>query len=232
VANYDTVGLQTLVTVDVRCGTATAPIDSLYGISFRLTSDAGLIDTTMTFVNLNNTWLGTTGTNMFNFRKYFRSSGAVDCAESRNNHNNMLGGNGTIATFLIVTTDNLSGIAICHLNITDVTAVTVSQMYLNLTTAGDSVVIDPSMPAGVNEFSAADSGFEMFPNPANENLTIETHKPATLIEVTDMLGRVITTITPTAAATTINTAELAEGVYLIRVHSGNAVTTEKLSVTH
>jgi photosystem II stability/assembly factor-like uncharacterized protein len=231
VANYDTVGLQTLVTVDVRCGTSTAPIDSLYGISFRLTSDAGLIDTTLTFVNLNTTWLGTTATNMFNFRKYFRSSGAVDCAESRDDHNNRLNGNGTLATFLIVTTDNLSGIAICHFNITDVTAVTVSQAYLNLTTAGDSVVIDPSQPAGIDAYTVP-GALTVYPNPANENVTIQTHKTASLMELTDMRGRVITTITPATTSTTINTAQLAEGIYLIRVHYGDVVTTEKLSVTH
>lgn len=232
VANYDTVGLQTLVTVDVRCGTAAFPVDSLYGISFRLTADAGLIDTTLTFINLNNTWLGTNGTNLFNFRKYFRSSGTVDCAESRNNHNNVLGGNGTIGTFLIVTTDNLSGIAICHFNITDVTAVTASQIYLNLATAGDSVVIDASMPAGVPEFSVAGSGFEMYPNPANENVTVQTTKTPALIEVTDMLGRVIMTTRPVAPNIILDTAEFAEGVYLVRVHYGNSIVTEKLSVTH
>jgi hypothetical protein len=105
-------------------------------------------------------------------------------------------------------------------------------MYLNLATAGDSVVIDPSMPAGINELSTLNSGFEMFPNPANENITVQTHKTTTLIEVTDMLGRVITSNVPSGGITTINTAAFAEGVYLVRVHYGNAVLTEKLSVTH
>jgi photosystem II stability/assembly factor-like uncharacterized protein len=231
VANYDTVGLQTLVTVDVRLGTSTIPIDSLYGISFRLTADAGLIDTTMTLINLNSTWLGTTGTDMFNFRKYFRSNGSVDCAESKNNHLNHLGGNGTIATFLIVTTDNLSGIAICHIDVTDVVAVTASQAYLALGTANDSVVIDPSMPAGVQEINNAPS-FNVYPNPANNNVTVQTNSPTQTIEICDMLGRTITSVAPNSNSTTINTSTLAAGVYMIRVHSGNSVTTQKLSVTH
>lgn len=231
VANYDTVGLQTLVTVDVRLGTSALPVDSIYGISFRLTADAGLIDTNATIIDLNSTWLGTTGSDMFSFRKYFTGNGSVDCAESRNNHINHLNGNGTIATFLIVTTDNLSGIAICHIDVTDVTAVTASQHYLTLATVNDSVVIDPSVPAGILTTEIAPS-FSAYPNPANTSVTVQAHTTVSQIEITDMLGRVITTIAPTSSSTTINTETFAEGVYLLRVKNGNSVTTQKLSVTH
>jgi photosystem II stability/assembly factor-like uncharacterized protein len=231
VANYDTVGLQTLVTVDVRLGTSAMPVDSLYGISFRLTADAALIDTNYTIVDLNSTWLGTTGSDMFNFRKYFTGNGSVDCAESRNDHTNYLNGNGTIATFLIVTTDNLSGIAICHIDVTDVTAVTVSQHYLTLATVNDSVVIDPSVPAGMGAQEIVPS-FNVYPNPAHTSVTIQTNTAASQIEITDMLGRVITTIAPTSLSTTINTETFAQGVYLLRVKNGNSVTTQKLSVMH
>lgn len=230
VANYDTCGLQTLVTVDVRLGTNALPVDSIYGISFRLTADAGLIDTTLTFINCNSTWLGTNGSNMFNFRKYFRSNGSVDFAECRNNHINT-SGNGTIGTFLIVTTDNLSGLAICHIDITDVTAVTASQNYLQLATVNDSVVIDPSRLTSIPLTELAPS-FNVYPNPANSSVTIQTSLQATRIEITDLLGSVVSTITPTSSSTTINTAAFAEGVYLLRVHNGNAFTTQKLSVTH
>ncbi|MEO5642357.1 MAG: T9SS type A sorting domain-containing protein [Bacteroidia bacterium] len=230
VANYDTVGLQTLVTVDVRLGTSAMPIDSIYGISFRLTADAGLIDTTLTIINFNSTWLGTTGSDMFDFRKYFRENGSVDVAECRNNHINT-SGNGTIGTFLIVTTDNLSGIAICHIDVTDVTAVTASQQYLQLATVNDSVVIDPSMPAGIPPTELAPS-FNVYPNPANASVTLQTNSTASQIEVTDMLGRVISTTIPVSPVTTINTAGFAQGVYLLRVHTGNTVTTQKLSITH
>ncbi|HET6992959.1 MAG TPA: T9SS type A sorting domain-containing protein, partial [Bacteroidia bacterium] len=231
VANYDTVGLQTLVTVDVRLGTSAVPIDSIYGISFRITSDAGLIDTALTAINLNTTWLGTMNADMFGFRKYFRTPGIVDVAECGNNHANRVNGNGTIATFLIVTTDNLSGIAVCHFNLSDITAVTEGQSYLNLNTVNDSVVIDPSHPAGVPE-PAMSSQFSLYPNPANTNVTVQTNSPATSIEICDMLGRTISSTVPNSNSTTINTSTLAEGVYLLRVKNKNSISTQKLSVTH
>ena len=230
VANYDTCGLQTLVTVDIQLGTSAIPVDSLYGISFRITADAGLIDTTMTFINLNNTWLGTMGNNMFGFRKDFRTTGTVDAAESRDNLSNRLGGFGTIGTFSIVTTDNLSGIAICHIKVTDVTAVTIGQNYLTFNIVNDSVVIDPSVPAGIESYNT--NSFSMYPNPANNQFTIQSKKIPTQIDVCDLTGRIISTFIPNSTTSTIQTGEFANGVYLIRVHDGNSITTKKLSVTH
>ncbi|HEU4718809.1 MAG TPA: hypothetical protein VFU15_13290, partial [Bacteroidia bacterium] len=177
IANYDTVGLQTLVTVDVVLGTASLPIDSIYGISFRISDDAGLTDTTMTLINLNTTWLGTMNGNTFGFRKYFRAAGALDVAECGNDHLNRINGNGTIAQFFIVTTDNLSGIAVCHFNISDITAVTVSQNYLTLNTVNDSVVIDPAHPAGIAPVKQP-VVTAMYPNPANSSVTIQTNVKA------------------------------------------------------
>jgi hypothetical protein len=168
---------------------------------------------------------------MFGFRKYFRTNGIVDAAECGNNHLNRMNGNGTIATYLIVTTDNLSGISVCHFNLSDVTAVTEGQTYLSLNTVNDSVVIDPARPAGIHELSAS-NGFSVYPNPANEDVTVQTKSPASTIEICDMLGRTIATIIPNSNSTTINTSQFAEGVYLLKVKNGNAISTQKLSVTH
>jgi photosystem II stability/assembly factor-like uncharacterized protein len=231
VANYDTVGLQTLVTVDIRLGTNAVPVDSLYGISFRISTDDGLIDTNYTVVNLNSTWLGTMNGNMFGFRKYFNSFGMVDVAECGKDHLNRLNGSGSIGSFLIVTTDNLSGIATCHFNVSDITAVTVGQNYLTLNSVSDSVVIDPSRPAGIQEMNPVNQ-FTVYPNPANENVTVKTHSLTSTIEICDLMGRTITTVIPYSSSTTINTSTLAEGVYLLKVKNGNSISTQKLSITH
>lgn len=231
VANYDTVGLQTLVTVDIRLGSSTIPVDSIYGISFRITSDALLIDTTLTAVNLNSTWLGTPGSNMFHFRKNFAESGTMDIAECGTNHLNRLNGSGSIGSFLIVTTDNLSGIAICHFDLSEITAVTVSQHYLALDAISDSVVIDPSVPAGIRNENAVNS-FTYYPNPANNQITVQLNKPADAIEILDMTGRVISLVKPTGKNATIETSGIANGVYLLRVQSGNNISTQKLTISH
>jgi hypothetical protein len=225
----DTVGLQTLVQIDVVLGTIPAPIDSLYGISFRITSDAWLIDTNLTAINANNTWLGNAG-NMFTFQKHFQQNGVIDFAEVKTNHVNTFGGQGVIASFFIVTTDNLSGIQTCYFDITDITALTEGQNYIQLSPVVDSVVIDPSVPAGVHVIDAP-ATFTLYPNPANEQVVVQANVDANLVEICDITGRVVYSIEPTAHSTVINTATLASGMYLVRVTSGTEVITDKLTIT-
>lgn len=225
----DTVGLQTLVQIDVVLGTIPAPIDSLYGISFRITSDAWLIDTNLTVINANGSWLGNSG-NMFTFQKHFMSSGVIDFAEVKTNHVNTYGGQGVIASFFIVTTDNLSGIQTCHFDITDITALTASQNYVQLSPVVDSVVIDPSVPAGISVVDVPMT-FSMYPNPAADQVSIQANHDADLIEICDMTGRVVYSMQPSSHTTIINTASLAEGMYLVRVTSGTEVITDKLTIT-
>jgi hypothetical protein len=224
----DTVGLQTLVQINVLLGNSTIPVDSLYGISFRITSESGLIDTNLTAINANNSWLGTQGNNMFSFQKHFQSSAIVDFAEVRNDQVNFNNGSGNIATLFIVTTDNLSGIAVCDFTLSDVTAVTASQQYLQLNLVNDSVVIDPSVPAGIIE---NDSPIQMnvYPNPANDKVVVETI-PQSQIEICDIAGRVVLSATANNGTTVLNTASLATGTYVIRAINGNSVTTQRLVI--
>ncbi|MCK6639358.1 MAG: YCF48-related protein [Bacteroidia bacterium] len=224
----DTVGLQTLVQINVILGNATTSVDSLYGISFRITSDAGLIDTNLTAINANNSWLGTQGSDMFSFQKHFLTNAIVDFAEVRNNQSNVNNGSGNIATLFIVTTDNLSGIAVCDFTLSDVTAVTASQHYLQFNLVNDSVVIDPTVPAGIIETENA-TPLHVYPNPANDKVVVET-VPQSQIQICDVTGRVVMTAPANSATTIINTASLATGTYVIRAINGNSITTQRLVI--
>jgi hypothetical protein len=226
----DTVGLQTLVQVNVLLGNSALPVDSLYGISFRITSDAGLIDTTLTVMNASNSWLGNDGVDMFTFRKQFQNDAIVDFAEVRTDHTNRINGSGPIASYFIVTTDNLSGIAVCHFDVSEVTGVTASQVYTNFIIVNDSVVIDPSVPAGVNP-SQQPVQFNMYPNPANTAISVQTGGVAATIEIYDITGRVVKNVTPNGSVSTIETSELPAGVYFVRVTNGSNVSTQKLTIT-
>lgn len=230
VCAVDTVGLQTLVQIDVVLGSVSTPMDSLYGISFRITSESGLIDTTLTAINANNSWLGNSGSDMFTFQKHFPSAAVVDFAEVKNNHVNTMNGSGVIASFFIVTTDNLSGIAICNFDLSDVTCVTESQTYIALNVVNDSVVIDPSVMPGFNEVDAPVE-FRMYPNPANGNVTVQTSFSTDVIEICDMTGRVVLSVAPNSNTTVIETASLAPGMYLVNVKNGATTVTQKLTIS-
>lgn len=231
VPNYDTTGAQTLVTVDIRLGDNTTPVDSLYGISFRLNMDASLIDTNLTTLSYAGTWLGSVGSNMFTFTKAFPSSGIVDAAQVRNNHIDRLAGNGTIATLSIVTTDNLSGISVLHLGFSDVHAVTTSEMPISLNIVGDSVILDPSMPAGVHEQQASNNYIAVYPNPSRDEITVTTAATPETITLTDMLGRTVLEVQPSTHITKLNVSSLAKGVYVLHAQTASGEITEKLTIT-
>jgi hypothetical protein len=211
----DTVGLQTLVQVNVMLGDNALPVDSLYGISFRITSDAGLIDTTLTMINASNSWLGNDGVDMFTFRKQFQNAAVVDFAEVRNDQTNRINGSGPIASYLIVTTDNLSGIAVCHFTISDVTAITASQAYKQFYTLSDSVVIDPSVPAGIVE-PESPAQVNVYPNPANDQIIIESGCLAQVIEIYSIDGRMVARSNPNSMKTEFTLSNLADGAYFVK----------------
>lgn len=218
----DTVGLQTLVQINVLLGNSTIPVDSLYGISFRITSESGLIDTNLTAINANTSWLGNQGNDMFTFQKHFQSSAIVDFTEVRNDLINVNNGSGNIATLFIVTTDNLSGIAVCDFTLSDVTAVTVSQEYLQLNLVNDSLVIDPSVPAGLIETEPT-AQLNVYPNPASETIIVETSEVVKEIEIFDLTGRRVLGVSPTSNRTVINTIELPQGTYNLKCTNNTGV---------
>lgn len=230
VANYDTCGLQTLVTVDIRYGTSAVPVDSLYGLSFRLTMDASLIDTTASSMDFNGSWLGVMNSDMIGFRKPFRSAGIIDACEVGNNQQNRLNGSGTVGTLRIVTTDNLSGIAVLHLGITDVKAITISEITIPSVVIADSVIIDPTHPASVPGYKN-ETDVHVFPNPANDVVNVRTGTVAETIELMDLLGQVMTTTQPLSRNTRIDVSTLPAGIYLLRVKTNSGLHTEKITIT-
>jgi hypothetical protein len=90
------------------------------------------------------------------------------------------------------------------------------------------------LPGGANALVEFTEGNELsaFPNPANNNVTIQTQTIAGRIDLFDMTGRIVTSQQPVSASTTIQTSDLAEGVYLLRIRNGNSVITKKLVVAH
>lgn len=230
VANYDTCGLQTLVTVDIRMGNSTTPVDSLYGIAFRLSFEPNLIDTMLTGLTFNGSWLGTISNNIIGFQKPFRSSGLIDVCEVGNNQLNRYNGQGSIGSFQIVTTDNLSGISVLHLDLSQVTAVTLDGIAIPVTLVADSVIIDPSVPAGIHSKPAA-AAWQVYPNPANDVLTIKGHNSGETIELVNMLGAVVLRQTANTTASRLDVSNLDSGVYFVRVTGDNSTHTKKITIT-
>lgn len=69
-----------------------------------------------------------------------------------------------------------------------------------------------------------ESSFQLYPNPATENVTISAQQAIETIQLIDMLGNCVRTIHTSSKQTTIPTAELPAGVYIIAVTASESTT--------
>lgn len=227
VANADSVGLQTLITVDVMMGTSAMPIDSIYGVAFTLSFDPSLVDSTMTSMDFTGSWIGTAGVNMLPFWKGMHAAGNVDVAVVGTDHQNRIGGQGKIATLRIVTTDNLSGLSVLPVNISNVNALRLSGNTIQLNPVGDSIVVDPT---GIRTIDIGKL-VSLYPNPAASSATLVM--PASIngtIHIVDLTGRNIMSIDQPSAITHIDLSQVPAGMYQVIIQTPHGNVNRKLNV--
>jgi hypothetical protein len=79
---------------------------------------------------------------------------------------------------------------------------------------------------GIETFKA--NVFEVYPNPANQKVSIRTQGEGT-ISLTNSIGQVVLT-QPIVGTETINLTKLSKGIYTIKLSQANGITTQKLVV--
>jgi len=83
---------------------------------------------------------------------------------------------------------------------------------------------------GVKELSTAN--MVLYPNPANDVLTIQHKEVIQLISIRDITGKLILSVNPNAALFEVNTLGLATGVYTCEVKTAKGIAVEKLLIRH
>ena len=88
-------------------------------------------------------------------------------------------------------------------------------------------------PQNVSVVDMEEVDFDIYPNPANEQVLIELDNDTYTIEIVDVTGKVISS-TQSNGNTTISTVNYANGLYFVKVSSidGTATSTTKLMVSH
>lgn len=95
----------------------------------------------------------------------------------------------------------------------------------------------PALATGINTVDKTENNFNLYPNPANNNVTVlyslDSNAPTT-IKLSDIQGRVIleTVNEATSNSIEINTSILNSGIYIVEVKSGEFISQKKLVVTH
>jgi hypothetical protein len=83
-------------------------------------------------------------------------------------------------------------------------------------------------PSAVNELP--NPTYTIFPNPAQNQVSVSGLNGRSEISLCDMTGRVITTETVNNTLHTMNLSNVSNGVYMLRISSGGQVSTEKIVV--
>ena len=72
--------------------------------------------------------------------------------------------------------------------------------------------------------------YKIYPNPANNNITVYTTEIAKSIEITDVLGNTVLTVMPQSNSETINVQSLNKGVYFVKTSNSKGIFCKKLLV--
>lgn len=95
----------------------------------------------------------------------------------------------------------------------------------------------PSLATNIQSVYKSDSGFNLYPNPANNSVTLVyslDNNSGTTIKVSDIQGRIFleTSNDVSRNSIEINTSVLSSGIYIVEVKSGEFISQKKLVVTH
>jgi hypothetical protein len=102
-------------------------------------------------------------------------------------------------------------------------------------TLGDSIVYYFHTVVGINELATQHEGITVYPNPASNNITIESpqeevgsdSKQEAVIEITNIQGQLIKTLATSGNKTNIDVSVLPSGVYVIEVRTEKGVFVNK-----
>ncbi|TRW23098.1 T9SS type A sorting domain-containing protein [Flavobacterium zepuense] len=83
-----------------------------------------------------------------------------------------------------------------------------------------------TLTLGTKDFDA--SALKYYPNPVSNNLTISYSSEITAVNVTNLLGQQVLSVTPNVTNTTVDMSGLSQGTYLVTVSAAGRVKTIKI----
>ncbi len=114
------------------------------------------------------------------------------------------------------------------------TTLTLTRNFLVHFLCGDPLDCSYSNPIGVNEMPTISSVLQVYPNPADENLNVNTTRLVGTDYVVEMYNAQGALVNTQAAdvdgTTTINTENLAPGIYIMNVTNGAQLWTQKVLI--
>ncbi len=216
------------VTFSIQIGSALAPIDSIYGIAFSISFDQSLTDTNQIHFSYSPTALGTINLNVKSFEKDFYSTGIVDVAVSRIDHNNVSNVFGELGKLTMVASTNIFSIVTLYLDPINVHGITKNETPKIFHETASSVIIDPGL--GIQNISG-EALISFYPNPAHDRLFLQA-KNGLLdrVDVFDVSGRIVYSCMPAVSEINLPLSGIESGIYTLKIATGNRIFHKRVEV--
>ncbi len=223
----DSVVTGTSVTIGIELGDASIPADSIYGIAFQLGYNSNLIDASSLNLQFTNSWLGNPATSDLIFIQNNNTASAIlKTGATGTNHINR-SGNGIIANLYFNTNSALAQwYDTLHLTFTNIRIIDNNETEHFVNAEDNYIVVWDNTWLGIDN-TEVDLSFSVYPNPAQNEITILAQQKAT-VQLFDAMGKLLIEKNIPAGKTLMNIAAVSSGIYTMKITSGK--TTQMIKV--
>ena len=224
----DTVNAGEAASFPIILGTPDFPVTDVYGVAFTLIYDTEVIVEESVYADFQDSWLGDLDSDLLSIQKDFYSDGRIDIAITRTDGQSM-NGSGQIGTIKVIIEEVIfrSGNEYeMSFGIIDVRAISADEVPL-IFEAEETVSIVNSEPLGTNK-PELEQLIIISPNPVQDYFNIQTRDlKIEQIDLYNVNGQLLKTY---GSTNKIETTDLANGTYLMKMISNVGVVTKRIVV--
>jgi len=211
---------------DIMLGSSTAVMTNLYGVAFDINFDNAMIEANSAYIDYTSSFLNAANQNV-QFRKNYFANGKIYAATVRTNGTDV-SGDGKIGEFWFKVKTGLPANSV--INISTSNSVKIGKIgFKAVLTNGTAAPIIVANTVGLKEM-ALENAIHYFPNPASNQLTLQSGVSASVNYVVyDVVGRTLTTGTFTGT-TKIDISTFENGTYILRFGTNSDVSYKKLVI--
>ena len=226
-----------VITAPIYLGTAAHPCINLYGYSFSVNYNPGLVVAGSVYIDLTTNWLGNAGNELM-ITHDNAVNGKIDAAVVRYDKTQIPSGYGQIGTITFQLQPGATGSL--HLEFSPSAKALSTTMWSSTISSNMEVFRPVNLVAGDLNVSVGiasltdDNTIQIFPNPANDliNIALNTSEVSE-IKLMNTLGQVIYTANGCFFNTVkINTSSYNKGMYTLSCRTKDGIVFKKMNVVH
>lgn len=218
---------------NIELGLPSNLAQNIYGLAFTINFDPELVVQGSVNSFYNNSWLGNLGTDMEKLDIELHQQGKFDVGVTRVDKAAMTGA-GEIVRVSVITIDNISGKDLLDLTmpiwISDVKMIDNNGTELAVELGGDTLTI-VDVEVGVSTAQAEAFNISIYPNPANDELTVNSSQQIDRVTAYNAIGQVVIMKDNVGERSyKLDTQVLEQGLHFIEVQTTNGVIRERLMI--